>query len=198
MLLLGMLAAPEEGDEDMKIAADHFSAPREDAFDAEAAAKAYLRQKSLGNVDKARALGQRFAATLAESAGDLYREDLKDTPMLIKAHHRVVLFSYTVNKVIADLSPNSILAQTTLNVFYDELETNASELASHIRDMAAFSLYMLCDRSDGNTPEAIGRVYAQLCGEEDNPRLALEGSNLYHQYYQACAALCGQTEYARD
>ncbi|HHY52351.1 MAG TPA: hypothetical protein GX499_03800 [Clostridiales bacterium] len=181
------------GDEDMKIAGDSFKPAPPDAGEAEA--KAYLEQKSSGNVEKARRLGSRFALALRERVSENLNDPNFQGELAVREHHKAVLYSYVVNRVIADLSPNSILAQTALNVFYADLEAETPVLAEHVRDMAAYSLYILCERSETCVDDEIGRIYARLCGEEDNPRRVEEGNRCYREFYHLCSLLHQQTEY---
>jgi len=171
------------GDEDMKIApAKGLGGPPEDA--AELAARQYLDMKRCGSIDKARRLGERLMEILVEESGDLPGTPEEDS--LIR-HQRIVLFSYAINRVLSERSPNSILAQTSLNVFYDAVEEREPVLYRHISDMAAFSLYILCDRDRGRTDCEIGMVYARLCGSPDDPGVIGEGNELYHAFYEHCA-----------
>lgn len=182
------------GDEDMKIVDGSFTPSEADG--AEAEAKTYMRQKSAGNVDRARALGGQFALALRERFARLNDPAFTDENTL-REHHQAVLFSYAVNRVIADLSPNSILAQTALNVFYKDLEDHTPVLAEHIRDMAAFSLYILCERSEVCVDEEIGKIYARLCGEEGSRQLMDEGNRCYRDYFDQCSRLHEQTQYVK-
>jgi hypothetical protein len=106
-----------------------------------------------------------------------------------------VLFSYVVNRVIADISPNSIIAQTALNVFYSRVEETAPHLAEYMRDMAAFSLYILCKRSEHRDDDEIGTVFARTCEDEDNKALVQEGNRLYRSFYEQCVRLHEQAGY---
>ncbi len=185
------LAVTTEGDEDMKIAGGLSApGPAEELSEAEQSALAYMRQKEAGNVDRARELGRKFADALADETARA-RPDAEP----LRVHHRVVLFSYIVNRVITELSPNSIIAQTALNIFYDRLEERSAELAEDVRDMAAFSLYILCERSGANAEDEIGRIYARLCGHEDETAFVDEGNALYRRCYDLCGEMHARTEY---
>jgi len=170
------------GDEDIKIATPGSfskSRPAEDVSELEA--QQFLRLKNDGSIDKARQLGAKYATILLEkneaAAGD-------QDPLC--CHQRLVLYSYVVNRAISDLSPNSLLAQTSLNVFYDELEEGSPELYRHVSDMAAFSLYILCERSNSRSEDEIGEVYARLCGSEGDRTVIDEGNALYRGFYERC------------
>ncbi|MDR2908358.1 MAG: hypothetical protein LBU86_00540 [Oscillospiraceae bacterium] len=179
-------------DEDIKIAGSFTREP--DISEADAAARAYLKQKSAGNVDRARGLGQAFAGLLREWSEELLSSDPQGLERL-RAHHKILMLSYVVNKTISGLSPNSIVAQTALNVFYDTIEEETPELNPHVRDMAGFSLYILCERSEGRMEDEAGGIFAQLCGKEADRELIEEGNALYRDYYKACKSLHEMTEY---
>jgi len=194
-----LLAVPGGEDADMKIAPKHFSSgpESEDISEAEAEALNYMRQKSAGNIQLARALGERYATLLMQEAKtnfDPWPEGLADS---LRAHHRMLLFSYVVHRVVADLSPNPLLTYTALNVFYSELEEKAPQLEKSTRDMASYSLYVLCERRESCTDDKIGIIYAQLCGDKDNKVLIDEGDRYFHAYYDICVQLHRQTNYAQ-
>jgi len=182
-------------DSDMKIAPDSFSAGLVDEAAADSEAEDFLRQKSAGNIRLARDLGERFAALLIAEAGENFDPWPTELAGELQAHHRLLLLTYVVNRVVSERSPSSILAQTTLNVFYSNLEEKAPHLDKYIRDMASYSLYVLHDRSQGSTDE-IGKIFAHLCADKDNPGLIGQGNRYYQEYYTVCIELYQQTRYA--
>ena len=193
----GLLLATAAGDDaDIKIAPKSFSSAPKDEASAKDEAEEYLRQKSAGNIERARGLGERYAAlVIAEASESLDSRPAKLAEEL-RTHHRLLLLTYVINRAVAELSPNSLLAQTTLNVFYSELEKKAPKLLSkYIQDMGSYSLYVLCERSHNCLKDEIGRIYARLCADKDNPLLIDEGNRHYRQYYAACKELHNQTQY---
>jgi hypothetical protein len=186
-----LLFAVTENDDDMKIVGGgSISDPTpEDA--AEAAAKQFLLHKSTGNIDKARTLGIDYAHTILEFANKTPCPELTESEI----HHQILLCSYVVNRVIADKSPDSILAQTTLNVFYDEIEASSLELHRHINDTAAFSLYILSDRSGEGDSAEIGEIYAGLCGFEKDQDKMKAGSQVFESFYRVCADMMQNARY---
>jgi len=194
----GRFAFAMAGDEDMKIVTGGFHGFHKDEelenAEAEVEANAYMRHKNNGNIEKARALGRQFAAELCGLAKTISEPQSCDDA-LMRLHNKLLLFYYVINRVISDLSLNSILAQTTLNVFYAELESTAPELYGHVRDMAAFSFYILCERSETCNEYEIGKVYARLCGGKDQISVSREGVRLYREYYSVCSGLYEQEEY---
>ena len=189
-----MLAATGE-DADMKIAPENFSAGPLEETGLQDEAEDYLRQKSAGNIELARSLGERYADLLIAYAGKNFDPWPTELAGGLQAHHRLLLLTYVVNRAVAELSPNSILAQTTLNVFYSELEEKAPQLDKYIRDMASYSLYVLCERSQSCSDDEIGRIYARLCADKDNPALIDEGSRHYREFYSTCKELHRQARY---
>jgi len=170
------------GDEDMKIApSGGFSQSAGAEESSEMAAEQFLKLKSSGNIEKARRLGDKFALLLLEKhAGARSAEDS------LRAHQQLVLYSYAVTRAVSDCAPDSLLAQTSVNVFYDCLEDSAPELYRHISDVGALSLYILCERSQSRDHK-IGEVYARLCGVEGDAAATAEGKELYRRFYELCA-----------
>ena len=180
-----------DNDDDMKIAgSDIHSSPREDAGDI--AAKQFLAQKDAGNIDVARNLGTAYAKAILDIGN--HNDFLSKQSTMLEAHHQILLCAYIVNKVIAGKSPNSILAQTSLGRFYDEISSSAPHMYGHISDMAAFSLYILNDRSD-DLDEEVGRIYARLCGFENDSQKVDDGNRIYSRFYDFCAGLMENAGY---
>lgn len=189
-----LLMAGADGDEDMKIAPGHFSGSRPPEDIAELAAQDFLRQKKSGNIDRARDLGKRFALALLDGENGPLKGELEGQSPQVQ-HHQFLLYSYVVSHVIADHSPNSILAQTSLNVFYSEVENVSADLYRHVSDMAAFSLYILFERSRDRAEDEIGRIFAELCGAEGDRQLIDYGNRLYDQLYRYCVDEIRKTQY---
>jgi len=192
-----LLLATMGEDADMKIAPDSFSAVPGNDAGAEDEAEDYLRQKSAGNISRARDLGERYAAMLTREVSENFDPWPAELAQELHAHHRLLLLTYVVNRTLAEFSPNSILAQTALNVFYSELDEKAPHLDRYIRDMASYSLYVLCERSHNSHDDEIGKIYARLCADKDNTQLMDEGNRYYRKYYAACKELHEQTRYAK-
>ena len=182
------------GDEDIKIAEGPFKRPAAKQDMAEQAARDFLEQKQNGNIDKAHRLGEAFALALWELAQDLIMGDHGLSQQEI--HHRLLLCSYSVNRVIAELSPNTMVAQTALSRFYAKVEEYSEMLHRHVSDTAAFSLYILSGRTNGSAAE-IGRIYARLAGYEGNPLKIEQGGDIYSAFYKSCSLLLDEVEYVK-
>jgi hypothetical protein len=181
------------GDEDMKIVGDSFSPlPAEDP--AETEARRFLKQKSVGNIEKARELGKIYAQAVVDMTKNSPLDSAADGGQM-EFHHQLVLCSYVVNRVIAERSPHSILAQTSLRVFYDEVERASTVMYTHVSDPAALSLYTLWERSRSRDEDEIGRIYAKLCGQEGNCKTIQDGNALSRWFYGVCTQYIENTAY---
>lgn len=166
-------------DSDMKIAEDLGSiiAVDQNKRDTDEMANIFVRQKEIGNIDKARHLGEIYGNRLLNCKTAANSEKLHDEEPLVR-EHRKILFSYAICRVARDLSPNSILANTAIAVFYDCLRDN-EEVYNIVNNTAAISLYMLTGRRNRPT---VGHVFAQLCQHEDNAKYIELGNTLFDYY----------------
>lgn len=149
-----------QGDSDMKIAGGRWSArPREEG---NAVARDYLAQRELGNIQRAKQLGEEFAC-LVEQWGD--RQDGAEAPPFAHAYYCMLAFG--VNQAVEHFFPNSILAQTALSAFYDRLGSCCPACSKAAGDSAAFSLFLLAIRGRQPAQQAVGGVFAELCGRQE-------------------------------
>lgn len=170
-------------DSDMKIAPNRMSK----VFDtSEGAASAFVHEKSNGNMDKARKLGQQFAAELTAPMKGVTLFGIGAFDNKRTMAQRKVLFAYIVNRVTQDMAPNSILAQSVLSSFYESVQQRSAELYELINDSAAFSLYILAHRSSHGNPASIGRVFAQLCDRDEDPVFIRYGTELSNYFMMNC------------
>lgn len=173
-------------DSDMKIAPDR---PSEIFDSSEGAANAFVREKANGNMAKAHALGKQFAAELtAENRGvTLFGVGaFDDANTLVQ---RKIMFAYVVNMVIEGMAPNSIVAQSAMSSFYDSVQASFPDIYRIITDSEAFSLYILSVRSSPEDPCAIGRVFARLCGKEEDPLFVRYGCELAEYFTMYCTQI---------
>ncbi|MEM1484087.1 hypothetical protein V6615_04300 [Oscillospiraceae bacterium PP1C4] len=182
-------------DSDMKIVPDR---PSEIFDTSEGAANAFVREKSNGNMDKARVLGTQLAIELtAESKGGatLFGVGAFDNEHTVK--QRKVMFAYVVKKVIEDMAPNSIVAQSALSAFYETIQQTSPEIYELATDTAAFSLYNLSARTSPEDPCAIGNVFALLCDREDDPVFVRYGCELASYFTMYCTQVALRVQMIR-
>ena len=185
--------ALESDDDDVKIAPGSFSGSKKQQDLADQAAQEFLRQKKLGNVDKARQLGTDFAELLWVLAQELIMGDGNVEQR--EVHHRLLLCSYAVCRVVSEASPNSIVAQTSLSRFYSAVEERSNVLSRHVSDTAAFSLYILSERSKDDIAE-IGKIFAKLIGQEGDIEKAGLGNQVFSSFYEKSLQLSHSVEWS--
>ncbi|MEG2175094.1 MAG: hypothetical protein RR135_06390 [Oscillospiraceae bacterium] len=144
----------------------------------------FIRQRGLGNTEKARALGMRFVEELLDCVWTKPPEGVDATTFDLQLK---LLFAYAVHRIVEDYSPNSIVAQGTLSSFYEQLEADDRELYRAVNNCPAFSLYLYLHRSGEECAETVGKVFAKLCGMPDNADCAMLGEGGYARFYSACA-----------
>jgi len=177
-------------DGDMKIAgANYKKTAAEDP--AETEAKLFLRHRETGNIEKARALGKKYAYAIMEAAPPVS----PDNSSQVEYCQQIVLCAFLVTRVIVENSPDTIIAQTGIHAFYDELNSQSADLYQNTGDLAAFSLYTLWERSRTKDMDELGRIYAKLCGMEGDARAIAEGNALGRRFYAACLEMMANTRY---
>ncbi|GAA6514026.1 hypothetical protein [Merdimmobilis hominis] len=183
----------EEDDSDIKIAGQE-PMLEEDAGDT-AVAEEYLRERENGNIERARQLGRTLATELFGSDEVLnLGYDRSESPLVLA--QRRILFSFVAGRAIDELTPNSILADTAVSVFYDVIKEKPV-VYGEINDAAAISLYMLTSRAPGLDACAVGRVFAKLCGREGSRLYAKMGSGLCLFYYDCMKQAIEKTEFVQ-
>jgi len=179
-------------DEDIKIAGTR---PGGTLDAADLAAQDFLVQKKNGNIDRARSLGETFAGCLWGLAQSLIMDnELELTQQEI--HHRLLLCSYGVNRVITQYAPNSIVAQTALSRFYTEVEEKSNVLHRHVSDTAAFSLYILGERTGNGSDSDVGKIYAKFIGRENDAESIRQGGEVYRTFFRTCKGLIDEVPFA--
>lgn len=166
-----------EDDSDMKIAGQ---VPKDGHDALEGEVDAFVREKTNGNIERAQKAGKLFAQALTSADQDsTVYFGIGEMDDAVTLRQRRILFSYIVNRVIAELAPNSIVAQAALSSFYEQTRKASEEIYQQINDSLAFSLYIFSYRSAGDM-KAAARVFAQLCGKE--------GDRVFIQYGQELGA----------
>lgn len=173
-------------DSDMKIVPDD---PSEIFDTSEGAANAFVREKTNGNIDKAHTLGLQLAAELtADHKGiTLFGVGAFDDENTLL--QRKVMYAYVVNRVIEEIAPNSVVAQSAISSFYNTVCDEAPNVYALITDAAAFSMYTLSVRSSPGDACAIGKVFAQLCNRKDDEIFVKYGCELEEYFTMYCTQL---------
>ncbi|MEG1774331.1 MAG: hypothetical protein RR320_05710, partial [Oscillospiraceae bacterium] len=107
-------------DEDIKIAPEDLSKlfHKENPV-ADDTIDLFIRQRSLGNTDRARTLGARYVEDLLDCVWTKPPAGIE--PQRFELQLRL-LFAYAVHRIVEDYSPNPIVAHAALSSFYEQLE----------------------------------------------------------------------------
>lgn len=143
-------------------------------------------QRANGNTARARAMGKRFVEDLIDCVWTKAPEDVESGVFELQTK---MLFAYAVHRVIADYSPNHIVANAALGSFYENLEDADEQLSQQINDNAAFSLYVLLHRSGNETPKTIGETFAKLCEAGECSDCSILGESAYSRFLGGCAQI---------
>lgn len=170
-------------DSDMKIAPEKLS----ELFDSsEGAATAFQRETQNGNMERARQLGRQLAQALTDPEKGIVLFGLGAYDDEVILSQRKLMFAYVVGKVLNDLCPNSMVAQSAMSTFDEEVCVRSKEIHDLITDSAAYSLYTLSVRSAPDDPCAIGKIFAQLCKRGEDPLFVKYGCELAGYFTSYC------------
>lgn len=166
-------------DSDIKI----FSSKKnDDKIDEIALIAEMNEQRSNGNIDKARKLGNYFAAIFINDKALLH--DLEPVlgdvdfskPILFQV--KILMFfvaEYCINSTL----PKMILKNTAINALYDSIRDEASEFYKEFSDGAEYSFYYLAIRKGNDIIHDIGTTFSMLCGKEKDATFISLGENLW-------------------
>ena len=82
-----------------------------------------------------------------------------------------IAVAYAAAKVIEKHCANSVLSHAALSEFHHAVQLRSQKEYEAIQDSVAFTKYLLSERGG---KEALGAVFAELCGEKNS--LTLQGS----------------------
>ncbi len=145
----------------------------------------FVRQRRIGNIALAHQLGEIFKDDLLICT-DEEMKHISGVERGLCGRQLKILFSYAVNRAIGKNSPNSMVAHTAMSRFYDSVQLADVDSYNAINESGAFSMYLYVGRSEEGEAEAIGDVFAGLCGAQQSRELAEAGAAIYQRYFDAC------------
>ena len=164
-------------DSDMKIAGDSFGNASGTIRDsAEQTARLLEHHKSNGNLSRARRLGAIMADSVSAIEGDSPEQD---SALLTQ---RRILLAFAVEVGLECFLPDSLVAQTAQNIFYNTLHTTATAFYDDLQESGAFSFYYLCVRDGRQVEKRVGETFASLCGHTGDAAFARTGEQLYIRF----------------
>lgn len=129
-----------------------------------------------GNIDKAKALGQKLSNI------DIKFEELV-SPKFLKSdiiYQIKVLFVFAAEANLQMLISSPLLATTAINAMYDEIQKQSSGFYENISDGVAFTFYYASVKDGGDIAKNVGESFAMLCSVEDNESFIETGKMLYN------------------
>lgn len=142
----------------------------------------YNREKSNGNINRAKTLGQE----VAEEFVNVCRKDEltvseNDSEQLVT--QRILLLSFTVMAGLEHFCPNMTLANASRSAFFDALFNLDKSLFEKSSDTGAFSFYYLSFRRGSEVERRIGQTFAMLCLHDGDPIYQELGEALYCWFF---------------
>lgn len=180
-----------EIDADVKIftSSTAWDAPEPETEDLEALAARTEEQRANGNLDKAKRLGRglsSFSARSEELAA--LAQSFGFAPSAERAQHLHVLMLFSAQAALRELLEPKLLAEAAITAMNNALINHEKAFWDTVSDGRVFTQYLLALRGPANGADAVGEVFAKVCGQEDNPDLRALGSTVFttaHKWIEA-------------
>lgn len=146
---------------------------------------AVMRNKTNGNIDKARKLGATLATIAPTNEGDSIFVNLRDH-LSQKFFVQDILYQIRVLLVFACETllqmelPTQLLSTTAIASMYDAMEKDMPGFYSNIANGAAFTFYYLAIQKGADIPENIGEAFAMLCSVKNKDSFVLAGKTIWN------------------
>lgn len=167
-------------DSDVKIFNDNDA--KKDTIDEVSIIAEMTKNRSNGNVSKAKKLGKYLAeifvdepqllSDLESEVGEIDRNE--DIMYQIK-----VLLIFTAEYCINHKLLSSLLSHTAVNALYDTVKKEAFDFYDRLDDAAEYSFYYLAVRKGVDISDNIGVSFAMLCGKEKDDYYTNLGKRLF-------------------
>ncbi len=168
-------------DNDIKIAGE---APKQTGFSEELERLAALAktEHDNGNIQRAK----RLAVTLVDTVftHDIFTDKIEDEHLRLQIR---LLITFTFDICMDNGLPNQIIAQTAQNLYYEQINLRKRAFYDEIQTSGAFSMYLLCTRSESANSTTIGEEFATLCGKDRDGEYIKLGRDIFEYYLKLCA-----------
>ena len=180
-------------DHDIKI----FGAPDQQE-DLESVAAQTEALRASGELDRAKRLGRELAAlsakrdellSLANSFGFVL------TPA--REQQLQVLMVFSGQHALREMLVPKLLAEAAITAMNNFLINKSRAFWDTISDGSAFTQYLLAERAGASCEESavlMGKVFARVCGQEDNADLHRLGATVFRTAHELVAAKWGNAE----
>lgn len=190
----GRLVAYAAGgdDSDIKIAGEkpHAQSSSEELERLAALVKA---EHDNGNIQRAKRLAVALVDTVFTH--DVFTDGVTDRSLVLQIR---LLITFTIDICMENGLPNPVVAQTAQNLYYEQITLRDRAFYDEIQTSGAFSMYLLCTRSESANSTSIGEEFANLCGKEGDSEYIKLGRDIFEYYLKLCADKMRASEFVKD
>lgn len=133
--------------------------------------------RSNGNMDKAKALGEKLADISPETICP--KDAAKLNTNEVRLLRALMVFSAQIS--LHKYLPHQMLSSQAINAMYAKIAKNHPGLFENISDGSSYTFYYLSVRKNKNVEENIGKNYAMLCDRDDDEYYISLGTRVYTQ-----------------
>lgn len=146
---------------------------------------AVITQRTNGNLDKARLLGQALATITPTGSGDGIIVDLKDhlapkyfAPDIL--YQIKVLLVFACETLLQIEIPVSVVSTTAIASMYEKIKALSPGFYDNISNGAAFTFYYLAIQKGGDLSQNIGEAFAMLCSVKNKEGFVNVGKTVWN------------------
>ena len=146
---------------------------------------AVIAQRTNGNIDKARKLGETLATITPTGSGDGIIVDIKDhlapryfAPDIL--YQIKVLLVFACETLLQIEIPVSVVSTTAISSMYENIKLNSQGFYDNISNGAAFTFYYLAIQKDGELSDNIGEAFAMLCSVKNKEGFVKAGKTVWN------------------
>lgn len=142
------------------------------------------RQVISGNMQKAGKLGKLIAESFREAAEKEELWTMASCCNITELDRRIkdqaiILSVFTAEYAFNNYMPDSLLSTTAITSLYGTLTENNPELYNNLLASTAFSFYYMNLDDKETASEVIGKTFAVLCDDDNNPDLLCYGKTVF-------------------
>lgn len=146
---------------------------------------AVIAQRTNGNIDKARKLGEILATITPTGSGDGIIVDLKDhlapryfAPDIL--YQIKVLLVFACETLLQIEIPVSVVSTTAISSMYERIKVLSPGFYDNISNGAAFTFYYLAIQKGGEISDNIGEAFAMLCSVKNKEGFVNAGKTVWN------------------
>lgn len=131
--------------------------------------------RSNGNMEKAKALGEKLADLSPESLCP--KDSAKLNTNEVRLLRALMVFSAQIS--LHKYLPHQMLSSQAVNAMYAKIAKTHPGLFENISDGSSYTFYYLSVRKNRNVEENIGKNYAMLCDRDNDEFYEALGTRVY-------------------